>query len=210
MRIALIHALRQSPPPIEAAFARQWPDAELRNILDDSLSADLARQGALTPAMTERFLTLGRYAVSSGVDAILFTCSAVGPCIEAVREDVAPLPVRKPYEGMIADAVAHGGRIGLISTFGPTLDSMPAEFPPGTDIVPSLAEGALAAFDGGDPETHDRIIVETARALHDCDLLVLAQFSMARAAPKVAEATGKPVLTTPDAAVLELRRALGA
>ena len=48
MRIALIHALRHSPPPIEAAFARAWPEAVLMNLLDDSLSADLARDGPLT------------------------------------------------------------------------------------------------------------------------------------------------------------------
>ena len=41
MRIALIHALRHSPPPVEAAFARLWPEASLMNLLDDSLSADL-------------------------------------------------------------------------------------------------------------------------------------------------------------------------
>ena len=72
-RIALIHALRHSPPPIEAAFAALWPGQRLMNLLDDSLSADLARDGALTPAMTQRFLTLGRYAVDTGAEAILFT-----------------------------------------------------------------------------------------------------------------------------------------
>ena len=55
MRLALIHALRHSPPPIEAAFARLWPGQILMNLLDDSLSADLAREGKLTPRMTERF-----------------------------------------------------------------------------------------------------------------------------------------------------------
>ena len=64
MRIALIHALKHSIVPIEAAFARLWPDASLMNLLDDSLSADLARDGRLTEAMTERFLSLGRYAAS--------------------------------------------------------------------------------------------------------------------------------------------------
>jgi len=38
MQITLIHALRHSPPPIEASFERLWPDARLRNILDDGLS----------------------------------------------------------------------------------------------------------------------------------------------------------------------------
>ena len=53
MRIALIHALKHSLVPIEASFARLWPDATLMNLLDDSLSADLARDGHLTTAMTE-------------------------------------------------------------------------------------------------------------------------------------------------------------
>ena len=147
MRIALIHALKHSIAPIEDAFARLWPAAGLANLLDDSLSADLARDGALTPAMTERFLTLVRYAKASGADAILFTCSAFGPCIEACARALAPMPVLKPNEAMIEDAVALvgaegsaggrmggradgrvGGRIGLLATFAPTLDSMPAEF----------------------------------------------------------------------------------
>ena len=45
MRIALIHALKHSIAPIEASFARLWPDARLMNLLDDSLSADVARDG---------------------------------------------------------------------------------------------------------------------------------------------------------------------
>jgi len=53
MRIALIHALKHSIVPIEASFARLWPDATLMNVLDDSLSADVARDGRLTSAMTD-------------------------------------------------------------------------------------------------------------------------------------------------------------
>jgi len=96
MRIALVHALKHSIAPIEASFARLWPDATLMNLLDDSLSADLARDGNLTTAMTERFLLLGRYAAATGADAILFTCSAFGPCIEAVARTHVPMPVLKP------------------------------------------------------------------------------------------------------------------
>ncbi|MFC7737284.1 aspartate/glutamate racemase family protein [Roseomonas sp. GCM10028921] len=210
MRIALIHALRHSPPPIEAAFARLWPEAALMNLLDDSLSADLARDRAITPAMTERFLALSRYAVGTGADAILFTCSAFGPCIEACAEALAPLPVLKPNEAMIAEAALAGRRIGLLASFAPTLESMPAEFPPGITLVPKLAEGALAALDAGDAATHDRRAAEAARELASCDAIALAQFSLARAAPLVAAATGRPVLTTPDSAVRALRACLGA
>jgi Asp/Glu/Hydantoin racemase len=215
MRIALIHALKHSIVPIEDAFARLWPDARLANLLDDSLSADLARDGALTPAMTERFLALARYAKVSGADGILFTCSAFGPCIEACARELAPMPVLKPNEAMIEDAVAlvgPRGRIGLLATFAPTLDSMPPEFAaaaPGITLVPKLAEGALAALDRGDAAAHDRAAVDAAMALRTCDAIALGQFSLARAAQAIGVATGRRVLTTPDAAVNKLKRLLG-
>jgi Asp/Glu/hydantoin racemase len=206
-RVALIHALKHSPPPIEAAFAAAWPEARLMNLLDDSLSADLARDGALTAAMTERFVRLGRYAASTGADAILFTCSAFGPCIEAVARDLN-IPVLKPNEAMVEEAVASGGTIGLMATFAPTLASMPAEFPADVRINTFLVEGALAALDRGDTETHDRLVEHAAASVTDCDVVALAQFSLARSAARVARATGKRVLTTPDSAVRKLRQLL--
>lgn len=208
MRIALIHALRQSPPPIEAAFARLWPEAELSNLLDDSLSSDLARAGHLDEAMHRRFLALGRYAKSTGADAILFTCSAFGPCIERVQADLAPMVVHKPNQGMFAEAVARGGRVGLVCSFEPSLAPLAAEFPAGTDVTPIFAKGALEALERGDAEEHDRLAADAASKA-DVDLYALGQFSLARAAERVREATGKPVLTTPESAVRELARALG-
>jgi len=208
MRITLIHALKHSIVPIEASFARLWPDASLMNLLDDSLSADVARDGRLTSAMTDRFLGLGRYAVSTGADAILFTCSAFGPCIEAVAREHAPVPVLKPNQAMIEQAVARGHRIGLLSTFPPTLQSMPSEFPSTVQVVPKLADGALAALDRGDRAEHDRLVAQASRDLRDCDLIALAQYSMAPAAALVAEASGRPVVTTPDSAVAKLKQLL--
>ncbi len=214
-RIALIHALKHSIAPIEEAFARLWPTARLANLLDDSLSADLARDGALTPAMTDRFLVLARYAKASGADGVLFTCSAFGACIEACARDLAPLPVLKPNEAMIEDALAlvgARGRIGLLATFAPTLESMPAEFAaaaPGLTVVAKLAEGALGALDRGDAAAHDRAAVDAAMALRSCDVIALAQFSLARAARVIAAATGRRVLSTPDSAVSKLKRLLG-
>jgi Asp/Glu/hydantoin racemase len=209
MRITLIHALKHSIVPIESSFARLWPDATLMNLVDDSLSADLARDGCLTSGMTDRFLMLGRYAASTAADAILFTCSAFGPCIEAVAREHAPMPVLKPSEAMIEQAAARGHRIGLLSTFPPTLVSMPQEFPRAVEIVPKLAVGAMAALDRGDRAEHDRLVAEASRDLRDCDLIALAQYSMAPAAALVAKASGLPVLTTPDSAVLKLKQLLG-
>jgi hypothetical protein len=214
MRIALIHALKHSIPPIEESFARLWPGAELANLLDDRLSADLARDGVLTQAMTERFLTLARYAAACGAQGILFSCSAFGPCIDACAGALAPMPVLKPNEAMIEEAVAlagAAGRIGLLATFAPTLATMPAEFTsvaPGVAVVPALAAEALTALNRGDPVAHDRLAAEAARSLAGCDVVALAQFSLSSATAAVAAATGSTVLTTPDSAVRKLRRLL--
>lgn len=278
-RIALIHALAHSVPPINEAMAAAWPEAGRMNLLDDSLSADLARRGRLDDAMTARFLALADYAVGAGAQAILFTCSAFGPCIDAVKQRHAAMPVLKPNEAMIDEAVAmlysagglagaaraagathaahateatpamdatvatdagdaadasdttaacgpagrgHPGAaagfrrppaIGLVASFGPTLASMPAEFPAGVPLRTRLAEGALAALDRGDAAGHDAAVLRAARALVDegCTVLALAQFSLARARPALEQALAVPVLTTPESAIrcLRLRLRLG-
>ncbi len=208
MRIALIHALRHSPPPIEAAFRELWPEPILMNLLDDSLSADLARDGQLTPAMTERFLTLAGYAVKTGADGILFTCSAFGPCIDAVKAAHPGLPVLKPNEAMIEEAVALGGPIGLVATFEPTLQTMPAEFPADVILRPLFVDHAMAALDAGRPDEHDRLVRAAIGALQGCKAIALAQFSLARAQAVVREVTGLPVLTTPHSAVRKLKALL--
>ena len=86
---------------------------------------------------------------------------------------------------------------------------MPPEFPASVELVPKLAEGAMAALDRGDRAEHDRLVTEASKDLRDCDIIALAQYSMAPAAEKVAEATGRPVLTTPDSAVMKMKAMLG-
>src|SRR5688572_27762262 len=89
-RIALIHATPVAIEPIVSAFKQLWPDARTTNLLEDSLSADLAAEGRLTAEMIERFVNLARYVRGCGADAILFTCSAFGPAIEAARAPRRP------------------------------------------------------------------------------------------------------------------------
>jgi len=212
-RIALIHALSHSIAPVNEELAREWPQCTVMNLLDDSLSADLARAGGgLDERMHERFVALAGYAVETGAQGILFTCSAFGPCIETVARRFGALPVLKPNEAMIDDAVRAGRRIGLLATFAPTLSSMPDEFPPDVHVRPALVEGALAALNHGDVDEHDRLITQAARRLHEegCDLIALAQFSMARAAPAVRGAVDAVVLTTVGSAVRRLRERVGA
>ena len=211
-RIALIHALAHSVEPINAVFARDWPEATRMNLLDDSLSADLAGSGrGLDAALHERFQRLAQYAVDCGARGLLFTCSAFGPCIEAVAQRHAGLPVLKPNEAMVAEAAAGQGKLGLIASFAPTLASMPAEFPSSVALELQLADGALEALNQGDAARHDALVAAAAEALRQrgCTRLALAQFSLARARQACEQASGLPVLTTVDSAVRALRARLG-
>ncbi len=210
-RIALIHALTHSIAPINEAFERDWPEAVRMNLMDDSLSADLARSGkGLDDAMHERFQRLAAYVVGTGAQGILFTCSAFGPCIEAVARRHAGIPVLKPNEAMIAEVAAGTGKLGLIATFQPTLESMPPEFPEDVELELALADGALDALNRGDVQQHDERIAAEATRLRErgCTRLALAQFSMARARSACGTASGLPVLTTVDSAVRALRQRL--
>jgi Asp/Glu/hydantoin racemase len=220
-RIALIHALRNSVEPILAAFDRHWPEAETFNLLDDSLSVAVEAEGRLTTPIIERFLTLGRYAAATQVggrrtDAILFTCSAFGPAIEAVQSEQS-IPVLKPNDGAFERALARGRRIGLLVTFRPSLEPLSAELRDRAarlgitcDVRGVQVPGALAALQAGRPDDHDGAIAEAARALGDVDVVVLGQFSMARARAAMDGALQARVLTTPECAVQQLRTMLAA
>lgn len=210
-RIALIHALAHSVAPINDEMARQWPECERMNLLDDSLSADLARSpNGLDEAMTERFIALADYAVSAGAQGLLFTCSAFGPCIEAVARRHGSVPVLKPNEAMIEEAIRLGRRIGLIATFAPTLQSMPIEFPASVEVLPVFAEGAMDALNAADFERHDALIVQAAQSavMQGAEVIALAQFSMARAESSMRAAVSQPVITTVGSAVRAMRLAL--
>lgn len=212
-RIFLIHATPLSIAPINAAFDRLWPEAERVNLLEDSLPRDLKAAGHLTPELTRRFLALTHYAVSAGADAILFTCSAFGDAIDTCKWAVS-IPVLKPNEAMIEEALAQGSRIALLATFEPTLASMRAEFlqaASGKSIELQLhaIDGAMEIFAEGNEAEHDRRIVEKTKAVSGVEMICLAQFSMSGAADQVSKVSGLPVLTTPDSAVLKLRRVLG-
>jgi len=209
-RVFLIHALRDAIDPARAAMARGWPEARVVNLLDDSLSADhAARGGALDDAMRARFRALTDYAVATGADGILFTCSAFGDAIEAARATVA-VPVLKPDEAALEAALDAGPRIALLATFPATIPSITRELDKVArqrGVVPvvttGVVEGALRALQSGDADRHDALIAEAAARHEDADALVLAQFSMARAAAKIG---GRHVLATPDSAVAKLRR----
>lgn len=220
-RIALIHATALAMKPIDEAFMRLWPQARRMNLLDDSLSIDRARDGRLTEAMVQRFLDLALYARGAGCGGILFTCSAFGPAIEAAAR-ASGVPTLKPNEAMFAQALGiaraaagqgRPARLGLLATFAASIDSMGEELKAmaasesvAIDLVSVFVAEAMDDLAQGRADDHHRRVAQAARQLGGCDVVMLAQFSMAAALPAVAAEIPCPVLSSPDCAVLALQQ----
>jgi hypothetical protein len=214
MRIALIHAVAVAMAPVHAAFARLWPEAECADLLDTSLSVDRERDGELTRTMRRRIGSLAEYAEGTGAAGVLFTCSAFGEAIEEAAASAA-IPVLKPNEAMFERAQQAGRRIGMLATFPPSVAGMEDEFRglarrrgSAATIETICVEGAMAALRAGDGATHDRLVAAAAPRLEDCDAVLLAHFSTARAEAAVGAVLQCPVLTAPGAAVETLKARL--
>ncbi len=214
-RIQLIHAVLTARDPIQAAFGRLWPDAEIAEFTDDSLASDLEQAGELTDAFTGRMAGLIGRGIEADADAVLFTCSAFGAAIEQARADV-DIPVLKPDEAMIERALSLGSRIGGLATFAPTIGSLSLELAAAADalgLTPQITlrhvPGAIEALNDGRDDEHNSLIANAAADMTDVDVLMLAQYSMVRARDAIKDVPGRTILTAPDEAVEKLRGLLG-
>jgi Asp/Glu/hydantoin racemase len=216
-RIALIHALEESVRPAREAFAHHWPEAFAFDLLDTSLAIDRAEAGRLDDDMMARFRTLADYAATSGgkggrTAGILFTCSAFGPAIDAVKARVT-IPVLRPNEAAFESALNMGDKLGLVVSFEPSRASLEEELRAmgkerrcDVTIRTEVAAGALEALKAGDGDRHDLLVADAAvRLAGHVDAIILGQFSLARAHDRVALGAGIPVITTPRSAVEGLR-----
>lgn len=216
-RIALIHALPDSVEPANTAFAELWPEAFRFNLLDDALARDLAAAGGvLTMQINSRIIDLSRYALAAGANGILYTCSAFGQSIKAAAL-LAPVPVLRPNEAAVDAALDAGPRIALLATFLPTVGLMKAEVEQRAQerkLSPSIearhVPGALEALQSGRADEHDALIAKAAAELPAVDSVVLAQFSMTRAARAIQPVDGRRVITTPGSAIAKLKGLLAA
>ena len=210
-RIGLVHALRASMAPVEAAFARAWPEAEVVNLYDHSLYADYQRWGRVTPEITRRVTALLKYSADSGADGILFTGSLFGESVVAARATMS-IPVLTAYEAMIEAAFEAGARLGLLATVADTIRMVErdiAHYAEGRGLSYTLdtrlVPGAMEALQAGDRDRHDALLAESAAQLVGCQVLILAQHSMGPSRSLLDELPGRQILTSPETAAAKLK-----
>ena len=218
-RIALIHATPLAMEPIASAFARLAPELEFFNLLEDSLSRDQSQAKTISPAMYTRFERLSEYAILNGAKGILFTCSAFGPAIEACAQKHS-IPILKPNEAMFEQCLRSAPdqdilKVALVATFEASLAPMKDEFlamaqafKREVHLYCIHVKEAMQDLANGEEELHHSKIAKSVSELKDCDVIMLAQFSMAHAQKLTQSMTQALVLTSPDCAALSLSQRL--
>lgn len=196
-------------------FQEIMPEVELINIMDDSLLPTVMAEQRISPAVTQRMCAYIQAAVVAGADAVLSLCSSLGPTVDVARE-LVNVPVIKIDDAHTQKAVRDADRVGVMATVATTLRptvelirEQAAAIDKSVVVVESLSSAAFEALMAGDKERHDTMVVDAANALApQVDLILFAQASMARLAPRVEEETGLAVLTSPRLAIEYTKRVL--
>lgn len=207
--LALIHTSATLVPVFAELCKKYLPEIKVFNIVDDSLIKNTIECGELTASTSRRVVNYAGSAEEAGADYILFTCSSIGPAVEAAA-GLTGVPVLRVDQPMADIAVQTGKRVGVIATLSTTLEPTSdlvrrRAVAAGKEIelVPVLCEGAFDALMSGDAATHDAKVGAALKQLSkEVDVILLAQASMARVVDTLDEADKRiPILASPPIAM---------
>ncbi len=214
-RAAFIHTVTGLAEPFQRLAAELLPDADVFSVVDESLLRRTIREGRLQTRTVRRLAGLVASVEDEGVDAIMVTCSSLGPAVEATRP-LCAVPLLRVDEPMVLQAVHGGDRIGVLATLSTTLEptvSLVEQVATreGRDVAVTaqLCDGAFEAVTKGDVERHDALVrAGLERLAARVDVVVLAQASMARVVTDLPESPPIPVLSSPRSSVEQLAAVL--
>jgi Asp/Glu/hydantoin racemase len=210
--LAFVHTSHVLIPMFAQLAKDHLRGIEVFHMADESLIKNTIASKGLTKSTIRRLIAMIRSAHEGGADAVMVTCSSVGPAVALARNQF-DFPVLRIDESMAEAAVRVGPRIGVAATLRTTLDPTIALIQETADaarrsieIVPSLAEGAFEAVLAGDTARHDSLLTASLeRLIKEVDVVVLAQASMARVIPQIRVNDGPPILSSPELAVKSAR-----
>lgn len=217
MKIGLVYT--STTPELIADVEREvrgalGEGAELFSQQDPSILAEIRAAGNVTAPPAARLVALYMQAAQQGCDAVLNICSSVGEVADAAQDLARYLgmPIVRIDEEMCREAVRRGVRIGVMATLSTTLEPtkntirrVARELGRPVELVDCLVDGAF----GLDQAQFKARLAESAQGIADqVQVLVLAQGSMAYAAPALSRELGLPVLGSPAFGAAALRSAL--
>lgn len=226
MRIACLHTADSNIAVFNAAARRGFGTAlELTHAVRADLLTAAAQAGGLTVeivAQTRHALL----ALCNGADAVLLTCSTLGPVVDKMVDkplaQAAPVPVLRVDAALAQRAIERGGKIVVLCAVSTTLEpttrlfeqtqmqhahANPAAVISETDVEVQLVAGAWERFKAGDIASYLSAIADAAhRAYADgADVVALAQASMADASALIGD---DRTLNSPDTGLEAVRLAV--
>lgn len=212
-RLALLHTVPALVERFRGLLQAELAGVDTFHMVDESLLQDLMRHGP-SPGITRRIVALAGLAADAGADLIVFTCSSTSPSIDVARQCIA-VPILKIDDPMAKRAVELGSRIGVLCTTNSTLQpsadlvrSHAQRLGRDVEVTAALVDGAYAALQAGDRERHDALVSAKAGEFAGaCDVIVLAQASMAHLEAPLSKRVSCPVLSSPPLIIEALRRA---
>jgi Asp/Glu/hydantoin racemase len=215
-KVAVIHTFLYSVEDFKSLFQKFLPEVEMINIIDDSLLAESLANKKRTEGVTQRMALYAFAAQSLGADAILNQCSSVAGAVDLIQP-MLKIPYVKVDQPMAEEAVRLGEKIAVIATAVSTVEpssqlveEMGRRAGKRVTVTRCYCEGAYEALlnEGNQAKHNDIVIGQVKRAAETHDVIVMAQGSMYKLLPLLTEVK-KPVLTSLESGVAQLRKVLG-
>lgn len=216
-KLAFLHTSHVLIPVFSGLAKDLLSEFEIFHMTDESLIRNTIAAGRLTAVTTRRLAVMIGSAHEGGADAVMVTCSSIGPAVPIARA-LYGFPVFRIDEAMAEAAVSSSQCIGVAATLQTTLEPTVAlleetakRAEKSVQIVPALFEGAFDAVLAGDTEKHDSIVAQGLIGLRKrSEVVVLAQASMARVVGQLHLNGGSPILSSPELGVRRMRDVLQA
>ena len=214
--LAMLHTSHVLIPAFTQLSKEHLPSVNVFHMTDESLIKNTIAAGRLTASTTRRMAAMVWSAREGGADAVMITCSSIGPGVKVLRQ-LFDFPIFRIDEAMAEAATSQAHRIGVLATLQTTLDpsvevlrETAASHSHDIKVVPHLCEGAFEAILAGRATTHNQIVAQGLNDLaKQVELIVLAQASMAGVVEKLpAEMKTVPILSSPEPAIKQASEVL--
>lgn len=200
-RIACLHTVDSNATLFDEALRETGlTGIDLRHTVHADLLAAAERAGQLTPGIAAETAAILRE-LSEEADAVLLTCSTLGPAAESAAAEVS-VPVLRVDAALAAEAVRAGGRVVVLCAVATTVEPTRRLFEAaaratGAEVRVEVVPEAWDAFKAGESDRYRALVARAAAAAREdgATQVALAQASMAGAAALLPEAT-RP-LTSP-------------
>ena len=187
-KVCIIQTGMGSSSEFMSLCAEIIPEANVSQIIDDSILKEIFAAGRLTPAIGRRMYAYCQQAQAAGADVILYPCVAASGLVELIQPFL-DIPIIRIDEGMVRQAIQTGERLAVFGTAPLALEQSvcllekrAAEAGRRVMLTPVLLKNARETV---------RAAAEQACSGHD--LLLLAQPSMTALLPLL-DGLSKPVL----------------